>query len=141
MRHREPWILALVVAVSLAGCATSASDSSVEPGEDRALSLDEQPAGPPLGDSRPRFETSYWMVLEVEGAGGQPRFVVIDGGRKNGLRRGFRGRLIEGGRSIAEIEIVEVYDDGSRARIATELADRITPRTAAEIDVPVDDTR
>ena len=139
MRHREPWILALVVAVFLAGCATP--NSGVEPSEDRPLSLDEQPAGSPLGDSRPRFETSYWMVLEVETASGQPRFVIIDGGRKNGLQRGFRGRLIEGGRSIAEIEIVEVYDDGSRARIATELADRITPRTAAEIDVPVDDTR
>ena len=81
------------------------------------------------------------MVLEVEAASGRPRFVIIDGGIKNGLQRGFRGRLVERGRSIAEIEIVEVYDEGSRARIATELADRITPQTAAEIDVPVGVTR
>ena len=141
MRHREPWILALVVAVSLTGCTTPASDSSVEPSEPRPLPQDAQPPGLPVEDSQPRFETTYWMVLEVEAASGQPRFVVIDGGIKNGLQRGFRGRLIERGRSIAEIEIVEVYDEGSRARIATELADRITPQTAAEIDVPVADTR
>lgn len=92
-----------------------------------------QPAGEA---SRPRFETSSWMVLEVESEMGRPRFVVIDGGRKNGLHKGFRGRLIESGRPIAEIEIVDVFEEGSRARIATELADRITPQTAAEIDVP-----
>jgi hypothetical protein len=87
-------------------------------------------------DSGPRFQTSSWMVLEVESEMGRQRFVIIDGGRKNGLHRGFRGRLIERGRAIAEIEIVDVFEEGSRARIATELVDRITPQTAAEIDVP-----
>ena len=91
-------------------------------------------------DSGPRFETSSWMVLEVEAERGRPRFVVIDGGRRNGLHRGFRGRLIERGRSIAEIEVVDVFDEGSRARIATELVGQITPQTAAEIDVPVGGT-
>jgi hypothetical protein len=95
-----------------------------------------QRARPPE-ESPPRFETTSWMVLEVEAEGGQPRFVIIDGGRRNGLRKGLRGRLIEHGRFVAEIEIVDVFDEGSRARIATELADQITPQTAAEIDVPV----
>lgn len=147
MRHRQLGIIFLVIAVSSAGCATpasdsdSASDSEVEPREIPALQLDAEQPAPPLEESKPRFETTSWMVLEVETEGGQPRFVIIDGGNKNGLQRGFRGRLIERGRSIAEIEIVEVYDDGSRARIATELADRITPRTTAEIDVPIRDPR
>jgi hypothetical protein len=91
-------------------------------------------------EPQPRFETTSWMVLEIEAEMGEPRFVVIDGGRINGLLEGFRGRLIERGRSIAEIEIVDVFDEGSRARIATELVDQITPQTAAEIDVPVGGT-
>jgi hypothetical protein len=91
----------------------------------------------PPEESRPRFETTSWMVLEVESEGGQPRFVIIDGGGRSGLRKGFRGRLLERGRFVAEIEIVDVFEEGSRARIATELADQITPQTAAEIDVPV----
>jgi hypothetical protein len=97
-----------------------------------------QPAGAAEArdDRTRRFETSSWMVLEVESEMGRPRFVIIDGGRKNGLHRGFRGRLIERGRAIAEIEIVDVFEEGSRARIATELVDRITPQTAAEVDVP-----
>jgi hypothetical protein len=98
-----------------------------------------QPARDAAGreESGPRFETSSWMVLEVEAERGRPRFVIIDGGRKNGLHGGFRGRLIERGRSIAEIEVVDVFDEGSRARIVTELIGQITPQTAAEIDVPV----
>jgi len=92
---------------------------------------------PSREDPAPKVETTSWMVLEVESEGGQPRFVVIDGGNKNGLQKGFRGRLIERDRSIAEIEIVDVFDEGSRARIATELEDQITSKTAAEIDVPV----
>jgi hypothetical protein len=145
MRHRQPWVLLLVIAVPLAGCATPASDlesgSEVEPREIPALQLDMEQPAPPLEELKPRFETTSWMVLEVETESGQPRFVIIDGGRKNGLQRGFRGRLIGRGRSIAEIEIVDVYDEGSRARISTELVDRITPQTAAEVDVPVGDTR
>jgi hypothetical protein len=95
-----------------------------------------QPARP-REEPQPRFETTSWMVLEVEGERGQPRFVIIDGGSRSGLRRGLRGRLIERGRFLAEIEIVDVFDEGSRARITTELVDRVTPQTAAEIDVPV----
>ena len=145
MRHRQPWVLLLVIAVPLAGCATPASDlesgSEVEPREIPALQLDMEQPAPPLEELKPRFETTSWMVLEVETESGQPRFVIIDGGRKNGLQRGFRGRLIGRGRSIAEIEIVDVYDEGSRARISTGLVDRITPQTAAEVDIPVGDTR
>ena len=145
MRHRQPWILLLAIAVPLAGCATPASnsesDSEVEPRDVQPVQLDVQEPRPPLEELQPEFEITSWMVLEVETASGEPGFVVIDGGSKNGLQRGFRGRLIDRGRSIAEIEIVDVYDEGSRARIATELVDRITPQTAAEIDVPVVDTR
>ena len=88
-----------------------------------------------------RFETVSSMVLEVETGSGRPRFVIIDGGRRAGHRVGFRGRLVEHGRSVAEIEIVDVFDEGSRARIETELAGAITPQTMAEIDVPAGVTR
>jgi hypothetical protein len=93
---------------------------------------------PPRPDPpRRRFETTSWMVLEIEVEQGQPSFVLIHGGARNGLREGLRGRLIERGKRIAEIEIVEVFEEGSRARIATPLAGQITPQTTAEIDVPV----
>lgn len=100
----------------------------------------EPPPPPPPPRPEPprrRFETTSWMVLEIEAEAGQPRFVLIHGGSRNGLRAGFRGRLIERGNKIAEIEVVEVYEEGSRARIATPLVGEITPRTTAEIDVPV----
>jgi len=88
-----------------------------------------------------RFETVSSMVLEVETGRGRPRCVIIDGGRRSGHRVGFRGRLVERGRFVAELEIVDVFDEGSRARIETELVGAITPQTMAEIDVPAGVTR
>jgi len=48
-----------------------------------------------------------------------------------------RGRLVEGGKTIAAIVIQDVYPDGCRARIEGSLAGQITPHTTAEIDVPL----
>ena len=47
-----------------------------------------------------------------------------------------RGRLVDHGRPIATIEIVEVYRGGSRARIDGDLSSSIGPSTAVEIDLP-----
>ena len=70
------------------------------------------PAKPP-----PRFETRRAEVLEVDESGPHGRAVLLDAGEKHGLRVGQRGRLLDGGRAIATLEIVEVYPEGSLARI------------------------
>ncbi|MDH3212068.1 MAG: hypothetical protein OEM05_06255 [Myxococcales bacterium] len=85
----------------------------------------------------PRFEPISAEVLEVEGQPSDPRAVLIDRGRGDGLRPGLRGRLLENGAEIATVEIVDVYADGSRARIEGPLQAPITAHTRAEIDVPM----
>ncbi len=64
---------------------------------------------------------------------------MIDRGRADGLGPGMRGRLIDDGRPIATVEIVDSYEEGSRARIEGALLAPIRPDTRAEIDVPVID--
>jgi hypothetical protein len=80
-----------------------------------------------------RFRQVSAVVLEVEGGNA----VLIDKGRRQGLAKGQQGRLVDSGEKIAEIEIVDVYPDGSRARIRGELTGKITPSTVAEVDVPL----
>lgn len=93
---------------------------------------------PPPPPPEPRFELLESEVLEVEGRAGDPRAVLIDVGRNDGIRPGMRGRLREDGRAIATVEIEDVYPDGSRARIEGTLEAPITPDTVVEIDIPVD---
>jgi hypothetical protein len=81
----------------------------------------------------PRYRQVSAVVLEVEGGDA----VLIDKGRRQGLAVGQRGRLLEAGRKIADIEILAVYPDGSRAAIRGELSGGITPSTVAEVDVPL----
>jgi hypothetical protein len=52
------------------------------------------------------------------------------------MRAGLRGRLVDGGRELARIEIEEVFAEGSRARIRGTLQGPVTPSTLAEIEVP-----
>jgi hypothetical protein len=78
-------------------------------------------------------------VLEVEGRPGDPRSVLISRGERDGIRPGLRGRMLQDGEEIATVEIVDVYPDGSRARIDGTLRAPITPDTRVEIDVPLDD--
>jgi hypothetical protein len=85
----------------------------------------------------PRIEHVSAVVLEVETSPGGGQAVLIDKGRKAGFTPGLRGRLLEGGQKIADIEIVDVYPDGSRAAIRGTLAAPITPSTVAEVDVPL----
>jgi hypothetical protein len=94
------------------------------------------PAPPP--PPAPRFETRRGAVLEVENSRSGPPNVLLELGRSEGIRPGHRGRLVDGGESIAEIVVIAVYPDGSRARIERELSGTVTARTVAEIQVPVD---
>jgi hypothetical protein len=88
---------------------------------------------------QPRFESISAEVIEIEGRPGDPRAVLIDRGRSDGMRPGLRGRLLENGEEIATVEIVDAYADGSRARIEGSLQAPITAHTLVEIDVPVSD--
>jgi hypothetical protein len=76
-------------------------------------------------------------VLEVEKKGGAAATnVLIDGGRRDALRAGLRGRLVDGQRTLGRVVVVEVFEEGSRARVEGPLSGDITPETVAEIEVP-----
>lgn len=77
-------------------------------------------------------QTKRWAVLEVEAQGN----LLIDGGRRDGLRPGQRGRLLDGARTLGRVVVSEVFEEGARARVDGPLSGAITPDTVAEIEVP-----
>lgn len=84
------------------------------------------------------FQTVSSRLIEVEGQLGQTQTVLFVSDRSHELRRGLRGQLVENGRTIAHVEVIEVYDDGGvRARIDGILTGTITPATRVEIAVPI----
>jgi hypothetical protein len=91
------------------------------------------PAPPP----KPEFETVRSAVLQVERQDGRVSAVLLESGSGQGMRPGLRGSLLQGGRVIASIEVIDVFPEGSRARVEGALAAPITPSTTAEIEVPV----
>jgi len=95
------------------------------------------PPPPPPPPPAPRFETKRAAVLEVEDARSSQPSVLLDAGEGAGLRPGLRGVLVDGGKKLATVVIVNVYPDGSRARVEGVLAGSISPRTVAEIQVPL----
>jgi len=72
-------------------------------------------------------------ILDIETQGDTPTHVLIDAGRPSGVTVGTRGQLREGDEIVAEIEIIEVYDEGSRARIIGAPRGEVTIFTTAEI--------
>jgi hypothetical protein len=92
------------------------------------------PTPPPAPRPQPVWVDAE--VLEVERNAGEPEFVLIDAGKPKGIRPGHTGQLVQNGRPIGEIEVKEVYDAGSRARIVGPLQAPITIETKAQIAVP-----
>ncbi len=90
------------------------------------------PQPPPEPRRRNVTKTLSTAVLEVEGK----RSVLLEAGARTGIRSGQGGKLVDDGRVIGEIVVIEVYNDGSRARIESGLSGSITPRTRAEIQIP-----
>lgn len=83
-------------------------------------------------------QSRRWAVLEVDRSRAPETSVLIDGGRADALRPGQRGRLVENGRTLAQIVVTEVFEEGARARIEGALSGTITPDTVAEIEVSAD---
>ncbi len=86
---------------------------------------------------QPRFRTVNAALLEVESRADGGEAVLIDQGSRSGIERGQRGRLLIGGKKIADIEILDVYPDGSRAAIRGSLGAALSPDTVAEVDIPL----
>ena len=76
-------------------------------------------------------------VLEVDEPG-NPEAVLIGIGRDAGIQKGYRGRLVADGETLAPVVIETVYPEGSRALIDGPLRGPITPGARVEIDVPVE---
>jgi hypothetical protein len=72
-------------------------------------------------------------LLEIERSGGVPVAVLLEAGASEGLTRGMVGELLDRGQVIGSLEIIAVYDEGSRARIVGELSVPITFETSARI--------
>jgi hypothetical protein len=76
------------------------------------------------------------MILEVENAPGGARTVIVERTlERASLPVGTRGHLVEGDAVVAEIEVTEVYDDGSRAKVGETGGRSITSRTEAEFEL------
>lgn len=72
-------------------------------------------------------------VIEVERDGGEPTAVLLQLTLSDGIEKGLTGRLVDAGEVIGQLEIVDVYSEGSRARIVGGLSAPITADTKAEI--------
>jgi hypothetical protein len=94
-------------------------------------------AAPAPKPAQPKFRTVKGHLLEVEARADGGAAVTIDLGSRAGVERGQRGRLLIGGRKVAEIEVLDVYPDGSRAAVRGSLGSALTPDTVAEVDVPL----
>jgi hypothetical protein len=72
-------------------------------------------------------------VLDVEVGEGGATYVLLDRGEPHGVRKAMRGGLRIGDRPIGDFVVVEVYRDGSRARIEGDLEADVGIDTVAEI--------
>jgi hypothetical protein len=75
-------------------------------------------------------------IIELEGHAGSEQRVLVDKGSDSGVRAGARGRLVDGGRTLAEIEVIQVFPEGSRARVLGGMQGAVSAETRAEIQVP-----
>ena len=81
--------------------------------------------------TKPKVETRRGSVLEVSDGG---RSVLLDIGKSQGIKVGQKGRLLTGGAATGALEIVEVYPEGSLARVSGNA--KAEANSTAEIDVP-----
>ena len=90
----------------------------------------------PIEPIEPRVRRVDAEVLEVEGQLSAPTAVLLDIGRARGVFQGMSGELMEGDDLVGRIEVLDVYDEGSRARLSSPLLRPITPRVKAILLFP-----
>lgn len=90
-------------------------------------------SGGKKGASGAKVETKRGRVLEVTEEG---RAVLLDLGKSQGVRVGLKGRLLRQGAAPTALEVVEVFPEGSLARVSGG-GKAEAGSTTAEIDVPV----
>ena len=96
----------------------------------------QQPVSNPA--PKPRYSSMEAEVLEVEGKLSDPQGILLDVGRQAGVDESMLGELREGDNVIAQIEIVDVYPEGSRARIVGRLRRALTPSIRAYLRIPLE---
>jgi hypothetical protein len=84
----------------------------------------------------PKFDARSAMILETEGWGVDVEAVLIDLGSNDGVVRGLKGTLIDGGKVVGRLLVGEVFEDGSRAKVEGGLERPLSPDASAEIMVP-----
>ncbi len=62
--------------------------------------------------------------------------MLIGGGSEDGLKVGFAGRLLSGGRSLSRVKVVEVYPEGALLELLAPLKDPLGGDAMAEIELP-----
>ena len=92
-------------------------------------------AKPPPPPPRPRKVRIPVLEREESRSGGSN--VLLAEGRDRQLLPCLKGKLLDGSQVIGEIELLEIFEEGSRARVVGSLRGTITSRTVAEIEIPV----
>jgi len=108
----------------------------------------EEPVAPPPPETvaepieeLPPEPQAVWVVaevLDVEEADGEPTAVMIEAGAPDGIVPGLQGELYEEDAVIGQIEVVEVYPSGSRAKIVGPLTAPVSFDTLSRIQIPPD---
>ena len=100
------------------------------------ITKDELPPIPPPPPPPPTTP-KVWIaseVLEVERQGSEPVAVLLEAGTSQGMKPGLTGELVEADQVIGKLEVVDVYAEGSRARIVGALTAPITLDTTARLE-------
>lgn len=113
------------------------------PDPDPSLTTEDVPTAQvaPPEEPEPVFVPVDAEILEVEGRMSAPDGILIDLGENGGAIEGLRGELLERDDFVGEIEIVDVYPEGSRARVLGGLRRPLTPSVRAVLHFPRDEDR
>lgn len=112
--------------------ASARAPRPVTPPKEPAVAAEPAPAVAPE-PARSRDVLVEAEVLDVEVGEGGATFVLLDRGEPHGVRKAMRGGLRIGDEPIGDFVVVEVYRDGSRARIEGDLQADVGIDTVAEI--------
>jgi hypothetical protein len=111
--------------------------------EEPVVPAEAEPVPEPIEElpPEPPAPQAVWVVaevLDVEEADGEPTAVMIEAGAPDGIVPGLQGELYEDDAVIGQIEVVEVYPSGSRAKIVGPLTAPVSFDTLSRIQIPPD---